>query len=129
MLLALASPFAGTRADLPYPCQRDRKKGRETKHRLCSLSRPMVILHSPKALTRMSSQRGKPKKTLKTGKAGQIIAPVLLLPGGKTNLEGSKRVRNMKRWPWGLRGTLAYNLVKGGSHWPLEAGHLSSQET
>lgn len=73
----------------------------------------MVILYSPKVL-KISQDifpKRKGQKTLKGGTAGHILALISSYPGGKANPEGRKRVRNMKGWLWGLRGTLAYNLV------------------
>ena len=74
----------------------------------------MVSLHSTKVLARISSQRGKDKTTLKWG---------------ENQPRREQRVRNMKGSLWGLKGTLVYNLVKGGSHRPLEECHLPSQGT
>lgn len=101
------------------------------------LSGPMVIVHSPEGLARISCRERKGQKDFKDGGGGggrrgksrtdHSTGPFILR--GKANPGGSEGVRNMKGRLGGLRGTLVYNLVKGGSHTPLEAHHLSSQGT
>lgn len=76
----------------------------------------MVILRSRESPAQDIFPERKGQKHFKGWREGHLIALVPSHPGGKTNPEGSKEVRNMKGWLWGLRGTLAYNLVKKGSH-------------